>query len=584
MHFDDRLATVLRSRADGPATSRIQFRQLLDLLGTLPADAAGPQIDAAYARLAEQTRAIPDADRAAIVREAGLRLRSPRLVAALAQADPAQAASALARAHLAEEQWLDLIPALPIAARGHVRQRRDLGPRVEELLARLGIRERGLPPATAPTAPAADPATIAEPVTNTGPPAAAAPAPVIAILPPEPAPGPVNEPLKGIGALVRKIEAYRLAKQVIDVPPHADSPRLPLGEDGSMTPPAEVQAFDFSTDAAGRIVWTDPGVAPMTVGLQLGGRGPVSSGADLNLAMRSLQPLRALLLRIDGAPAIAGQWQVDAVPAFDPLSGRFGGYRGRMRRPATLPASAFAPARDTEAERLRQALHELRTPVNAIQGFAEVIQQQLFGPTPHEYRALAAGIAGDAARMLAAFEELERLARLDSKVLELEAGETRLDEIVAATVAQLGAHTRSRGSGFEARQDDGELILPLARIEVERIVWRLLATLAGTAAPGEQLKLRLRRKGSNIRLSVGLPAVLAAKNDAALFAAATGSVPQVIAAGVFGVGFALRLVKAEAHAAGGTLDRHKDRLRLELPGLTPAAARHSHSAAGQTNI
>ena len=39
-NFDDRLATVLRSRADGPVSSRIQFRQLLDLLGTLPGYAA----------------------------------------------------------------------------------------------------------------------------------------------------------------------------------------------------------------------------------------------------------------------------------------------------------------------------------------------------------------------------------------------------------------------------------------------------------------------------------------------------------------------------------------------------------------
>jgi len=157
MHFDDRLATVLRSRADGPVSSRIQFRQLLDLLGTLPADAVGPQVDAAYARIAELTRIVPEPDRARIVRETGQRLRSPRLVAALAQADPALAASSLARAELTPEQWLDLIPALPIGARGHVRQRRDLGPRVEALLARLGIRERGLPPAegtAASTAPA----------------------------------------------------------------------------------------------------------------------------------------------------------------------------------------------------------------------------------------------------------------------------------------------------------------------------------------------------------------------------------------------------------------------------------------------
>ena len=107
------------------------------------------------------------------------------------------------------------------------------------------------------------------------------------------------------------------------------------------------------------------------------------------------------------------------------------------------------------------------------------------------------------------------------------------------------------------------------------MVWRLLATLAGSAAPGEMLKLRLRRKGAGLRLSVQLPAALARMDDAALFAAAAGAVPQVIAAGVFGIGFALRLVRAEARAAGGSLERRDDRLRLELPGLTANASDHS---------
>ena len=36
MHFDDRLATVLRHRAAGERAARTQFRQLLDLLGERP--------------------------------------------------------------------------------------------------------------------------------------------------------------------------------------------------------------------------------------------------------------------------------------------------------------------------------------------------------------------------------------------------------------------------------------------------------------------------------------------------------------------------------------------------------------------
>jgi signal transduction histidine kinase len=109
------------------------------------------------------------------------------------------------------------------------------------------------------------------------------------------------------------------------------------------------------------------------VGYGLGGNGP---GAN---AVRLHQPFRAVPITLAGAPAIAGDWQVDAVPRFDPL------WRYTVitiRRPApTAAAPATPPVKDSETDRLRQLLHELRTPVNAIQGFAEVIQQQLFGPT-----------------------------------------------------------------------------------------------------------------------------------------------------------------------------------------------------------
>ena len=562
MHFDDRLATVLRTRANGPGLQRIQYRQLLDLLGTSPAEARGEQLDAGYDRLAKIGAAITPPERTAMLRDLALRLRSPRLVAALSAGEPQVAATALQRAQLSREQWLDLIPALPPAARPALRQRGDLPHEVGALLVRLGINDRGLPGAavaTAATAAQSKPGPGGTPSANDDdvmiPPGAAARD-------------------DGIGAIVRRIEAYRRAKQVVEHQPGTDSPRLPLGEDHVLSVSDTVRAADFASDAQLRIVWCDAGVAPMLTGMRLN-RTPA-----IGQILRQRQPLRAQRLELDGAPAIAGDWQIDAAPWFDPLTGQFLGYRGRLRRPAAAAplAAANPPVTDSAADRIRQMLHELRTPVNAIQGFAEVIQQQLFGPTPHEYRALAAGIAGDAARMLSAFEELERLARLESGAMDLDPGETDLASLIAATVAQLGAHTTSRGSGFAVKLDDGVLLIGLARLELERIVWRLLATLAGTSAPGEQLKLRLRAKDGLVRLDLALPATLAAKADAALFETGAGAVPQVIAAGVFGVGFALRLARAEARAAGGELLRKGDRLRLTLPGLTLAPPGHTESA------
>lgn len=564
MHFDDRLGTVLRLRADGKAVQRIQFRQLLDLLGTSPAEARGEALDAAYVRLTELAAAIAASERAAAVGDPGLRLRSPRLVAALAQGEPQVAAAVLLRAELSDEQWLDLVPALPPPVRVHLRQRRGLSLAVTNLLARLGVNDRGLPPITET---AAAPQTEAAPLAEDEAGAIAPPDPDV--LPPLPESG----ELQGIGAIVRRIEAYRKAKQVVEHAPPGDSPRLPLGEDHVLRVPGEARAFDFATNAEGRIVWADPGVAAMVVGLRLGGEQARSS-SGIDTALRRHQPLQGCTMTLAGAPAIAGEWRLDAAPWFDPLSGHYLGHRGRMRR-AALDAAAAAPvpaaippARDSEAERIRQMLHELRTPVNAIQVGAEIIQQQLYGPTPHEYRALAAGIAGDAARMLSAFEELERLARLASGAMELDPGESDLAAVVSATVAQLADHTRQRGSGFTLRLDEPTLAVGLAQLEVERMVWRLLATLAGVSAPGEMLKVRLKRRGGMVRLGIDLPTTLALRGDEELFRAAAGSIPQVISAGVFGVGFALRLARAEAEAAGGILDRKSDRLRLSLPGLT----------------
>src|ERR1700712_4223300 len=113
MLYDDRLGTVLRHRPGGAAAAKTQFRQLLDLLGTLPSDARGASIDAAFLRLAQLGEAITADDKRLMLTDPSLRLRSPRLLALLAHEEPAAAADAIALARLSDQEWLDLIPALP---------------------------------------------------------------------------------------------------------------------------------------------------------------------------------------------------------------------------------------------------------------------------------------------------------------------------------------------------------------------------------------------------------------------------------------------------------------------------------------
>ncbi len=554
MYCDDRLATVLRASVLGEVAANTQYRQLLDLLGSLPERARGPMVEDGFDRLEELAPAIPASRRAALIRDPGLRLANPQLVATLAEDEPEVASAAIAGARLDDAQWLALIPALPVRARGFLRHRRDLGPEVMELLARLGVGDLVL---TAPVGRAVE-------IANSAPPSSSAATSAL-------------RDSDEIGALLRRIEAFQQArgKPGARRDGQTDAPRLPLGEQAEAPPSPLPRAFDFATDGAGRIAWANPAVAPMVVGITLAGsQPPAAAEADPATIARMQRhlPVEGGKLVLSGAPAIEGDWRIDAVPRFASPGGRFTGYCGRLRRPSAIPA----PANDGESARMREMLHELRTPVNAIQGFAEIIQQQLFGPTPHEYRALAASIAADAAKLLAGFEELDRLARLETGALELDEGSCDFTAQIGATARQLEPYLQGRSAQLSLAADQPSARVPLAGDDAERLAWRLLATLASAAMPGENLAIAFAADGQTAQFSFTLPAGMAGRDD--LFIATPQPRQQAISAGMFGPGFTLRLARAEAQAAGGNLRHDGPSLILTLPVLTAGAGSHSDSA------
>jgi len=618
MQFDDRLATVLRHKASASAGARTQYRQLLDLLGR-PREGRDPSLlAAARLRLDSLADVISVRERAEIVREQGRRLNDPAMVAHFAEAEPDIACATLSTARLTEDEWLRLIPELPVRARGFLRLRRDLPENVEALLERLGVRDRALPLPPSPeplvetrpeqqapepaqerdedivdgeyTEVADEPAPEPESEPELEPAPAPAPEPVAA---PDrsgavataagavaagmaathassPADTPAQpEPQNEIAALRQRIDAFQKAREdrgrAAVQEPVADqtAPTLPFAD--ASTGQEELTGFGFATDTAGVIDWADSFAASRVLYLSL----PSILPEEFSEAIERQQPLHGVDVTLEGGPAIAGAWVLDAQPRFSSPDGRFLGFAGGMRR------ALEAEEPGNQSDRLRQLLHELRTPVNAIQGFAEVIQQQVVGPVPHDYRALAAGIAGDSARMLAGFDDLERLSRLESGRLRPTGGDADLAAIFRQHLSQLLPLLQPRNAGFVATLG-GSCRVDLAKPEAELLSWRILATLGSAAAPSEKLALTLDHEtgpeGNTAQFVADLPASLNGSED--IFAARGKPLSVAISAGPFGPGFALRLARAEARAIGGSLRRENRRLILTLPALTtqiPAA-------------
>ena len=584
MFFDDRLSTVLRQDGSSDAAKRTQFRQLLDILGNRKFGAVEKRdrslIAAAWLRMDALGRAIPARDRAAMIEEPSWRFRSADLAAHLSDFEPEVACAALNRAELSGDDWLALIPRLPIRARGFLRLRRDLPAEAVQLLDQLGVSDRGLP---SPAASESDtafplPEQAEEHIEPEAPPALElGEEAIVSDATPRkarrPAPDPVETGRSEISALVARIAQFKRNREANDYDALTDSdrsPRLPLGEIEQANV-RRVTTFGFAANASGRIEWAEAEAAPMVVGTRLVLRrvlGERDRETDMERAFAQRQPIVGCAAELNGAVAIAGDWIVDAQPRFT-LEGHFTGYVGRFRRPG--PQEAEGPSESArEADRIRQLLHELRTPVTAVQGYAEVIQQQLFGPAPHEYRALAASIAADAAHILAGFEDMDRLARLETGSVAVEPGETDLAAVLRQTCGQLMQVLAPRMAGIDLDIPDTQIVrVPLDHEEIELLIWRLLATLGGGCGANEFLNAELGLHENTAALTCDLPRILLAEEN--LFAAEVKPIGNAINAGVFGAGFALRLARAEARGAGGSLVHADGQITLTLPMLVEAA-------------
>jgi hypothetical protein len=106
---------------------------------------------------------------------------------------------------------------------------------------------------------------------------------------------------------------------------------------------------------------------------------------------------------------MGGQKYIDAQPEFDE-NGRYCGYKAVIFPDPhqCLAEQSAKPSDDDErSDHYRQLIHELRTPVGALKGFAEILQSQLFGPVSKQYREMATMILEDSELLLSHFEHLK---------------------------------------------------------------------------------------------------------------------------------------------------------------------------------
>lgn len=511
--FDDRLATVLLTQPQSAREKAAVWRQIVDMLAQ-----SGPQLaqdDAArgLAALSVLRPHVPTATRLEAARSIAARCRFAPLAVLIGNDEPAIAVALFDGISLATEDWLAILPGLSPLARSRLRARTDMPLPVRRALESLGSVDFSLPGG--------------EIVRNED----------------EDKPGAV-EAGSNIAELVERIEAYRRR------------PASPANDQGaserSNDPVSLEDRHAILIDEHGwlRAVSGLPRAA--FVGLQFAAPAMAGeAGVDAAVSRLFLKrgDIRGGRLQLHGNGPWSGCWLIDADAQFARDTGRFTGYEGSIAfatqgqpAPAAELVESEAISRPV-ADGIRQMAHELRSPLNAINGFAQLIEGQYFGPVSGQYRSLAASIVADAERLGQMIDDLDMAAKLDTGAIARGEGISDIAQMLMGFEGDCAAGDSA--SDVELRVTGAETPIEVAvpRRDLHQLLQRLIALAASHAGSPGRMEASLCRGAdghAQIRLTCPDPEVQ-------------------------GNEFGIRLVQRMAEVHGGSLTFADGKAFLSLP-------------------
>jgi len=515
VRFDDRLLTVLNQPAEDRHDAAVRWRQLVDLVARAGVNSDSPVVSDALEAIRDEASRVEEPLRAAAARAVAAFPLPLGLLEYFARDSLAVSAPVLAAATLDPRQWQIVHAAADeetqkfietlhpeVTAEPHVER---AAPRQEEFVS-------------------------------------AAPSPS-----PSPSPEPYAPP--SLHEVVERIERRR---------------RLRAEQAAPTVPSREQEApalFRWECGPGGEIAWVEGAPRGALIGRSIA-RSLDGDGVDQEVirsfAMRA--PFRDAVMKVAGGGMLAGEWKISGVPAFEPADGRFAGYRGVALReeqvPAPTPASESMPNVLTDPDSLRELVHEIKTPLNAIIGFAEIIEGQYLGPADRGYRDRAAEIVRQARLLLSAIDDLDFAAKVHSA---RGAARERVDlgALLDRAADELRRIASRRGTQVDVIRAHGEVTAGIEPELADRLLVRLFMTLADHAERGERIQVSSEAAKEGPQILISRPAALRGLSDAELFD------PTVGRDGVRG-GFSMRLARGLARIAGGDLASGREAFALQF--------------------
>ena len=225
-----------------------------------------------------------------------------------------------------------------------------------------------------------------------------------------------------------------------------------------------------------------------------------------------------------------------------------------------------------KSEFLANMSHELRTPLNPIIGFAQTMQQEVFGPLPEKYREYAEDIERSARHMFDLVSDILDMSKIEAGKLELNPEETDLAEIAREAVSMVIKEAESKGLRLETELPE---TLPMNgdRLKLRQVLLNILSNAVKFTEPGGSVRITGDVQDGSIRITVTDTGIGIPKEHLSKLGKPFEQVANQFSRAHGGSGLGLAISRSLIEMHGGTLRiESEEGLGTTVTILLPAAA------------
>jgi len=174
----------------------------------------------------------------------------------------------------------------------------------------------------------------------------------------------------------------------------------------------------------------------------------------------------------------------------------------RVERALRERNEALETAGRLKSEFIASVSHELRTPLNTIIGFAEILNNQYFGPLNSSQTEYGRGILDSSHQLMTLIDDILDLATIEAGYLELARDRVEIAEMLHAVSNLTRERARSRGLEIRLRCPPQIGAIEADERRLKQALFNLISNAIKFTPPGGAIGIEAERRGGNLLLSV----------------------------------------------------------------------------------